>query len=82
LLGEWFPQVALTLGADGVQLQSNVGSGHIPAISADVVDVTGAGDAFAANLIAELLKGKSLSQSAQSAVKFAAKAITKLGGRP
>jgi sugar/nucleoside kinase (ribokinase family) len=82
LLGEWFPQVALTLGADGVQMQSSAGNEHIPAISADVVDVTGAGDAFAASLISEMLKNKSLSQAAQTAVKFAAKAITKLGGRP
>ena len=77
-----FPQVALTLGADGVQLQSSDGSEHIPAISADVVDVTGAGDAFAASLISEMLKNKSLSHAGQSAVKFAAKAVTKLGGRP
>jgi sugar/nucleoside kinase (ribokinase family) len=65
-----------------VQLQSSDGSEHIPAISADVVDVTGAGDAFAASLISEMLKNKSMSQAAQSAVKFAAKAVTKLGGRP
>jgi len=82
LLGEWFPQVALTLGEDGVQLQSEAGSEHIPAISADLIDATGAGDAFAASLISETLKGKNLSQSAQSAVRFAAKAVTKLGGRP
>jgi sugar/nucleoside kinase (ribokinase family) len=82
LLGEWFPQVALTLGADGVQLQSASGSENVPAIPADAVDVTGAGDAFAASLIAETLKGNNFSQAAQAAVKFAAKAVTKLGGRP
>lgn len=82
LLGEWFPQVALTLGEDGVQLQSRSDSEHIPATAADLVDATGAGDAFAASLISETLKGKSLSQAAQSAVRFAAKAVTKLGGRP
>ena len=82
LLGEWFPQVALTLGADGVQLQSGAGNEHIPSIPAEVVDVTGAGDAFAASLISEMLKNKSLSLAAQTAVKFAAKAVTKLGGRP
>lgn len=82
LLAEWFPQVALTLGADGVQLNWESGSEHVPAIPADVVDVTGAGDAFAAKLLAELLSGKALVQSAQAAVRFAAKAITKVGGRP
>jgi ribokinase len=82
LLGEWFPQVALTLGEDGVQLQSGAGSEHIPALSADLIDATGAGDAFAASLISETLRGKNFSQSAQSAVRFAAKAVTKLGGRP
>ena len=82
LLGEWFPQVALTLGEDGVQLHSQAGAEHIAAIAADLVDATGAGDAFAASLIAETLKGKNFSQAAQAAVKFAAKAVTKLGGRP
>ena len=82
LLGEWFPQVALTLGEDGVQLHSQEGAEHIAAIAADLVDATGAGDAFAASLIAETLKGKNFSQAAQAAVKFAAKAVTKLGGRP
>jgi sugar/nucleoside kinase (ribokinase family) len=82
LLGEWFPQVALTLGEDGVQLHSQQGAEHIAAIAADLVDATGAGDAFAASLIAETLKGKNFSKAAQAAVKFAAKAVTKLGGRP
>jgi sugar/nucleoside kinase (ribokinase family) len=82
LLGEWFPQVALTLGEDGVQLHTQQGAEHIAAIAADLVDATGAGDAFAASLIAETLKGKNFSQAAQAAVKFAAKAVTKLGGRP
>ncbi len=82
LLGEWFPQVALTLGEDGVQLQSQTGAEHIAAIAADLVDATGAGDAFAASLISEILKGKNFSQAAQVAVRFAAKAVTKLGGRP
>ncbi len=82
LLGEWFPQVSLTLGEAGVQLQSQAGSEHIPAISAELVDATGAGDAFAASLISETLKGKEFSLAATSAVRFAAKAVTKLGGRP
>ncbi len=82
LLGEWFPQVALTLGEDGVQLQSQTGAEYIAAIAADLVDATGAGDAFAASLISEILKGKDFSQAAQVAVRFAAKAVTKLGGRP
>jgi sugar/nucleoside kinase (ribokinase family) len=82
LLGEWFPQVTLTLGAEGVQLQSAETNEHIPAFAADAIDVTGAGDAFAAKLIAELLSGKNLNMAAQAAVRFAAKAVTKLGGRP
>ena len=82
LLGEWFPQVALTLGEDGVQLQSQTVAELIPAIAADLVDATGAGDAFAASLLAETLKGKDFSQAAHNAVRFAAKAVTKLGGRP
>ncbi len=70
------------MGADGVQLQSLETNEHIPAFAADAVDVTGAGDAFAAKLIAELLTGKNFAMAAQSAVRFAAKAVTKLGGRP
>ena len=46
-------RVVLTLGADGAQL----GDDRIPAFPANVVDTTGAGDAFAAALAVSLAEG-------------------------
>ncbi|MEO3875316.1 carbohydrate kinase family protein [Nonomuraea sp. B12E4] len=41
----------VTEGADGVTVHSADGTDHFPAIPTDVVDATGAGDAFAAGLL-------------------------------
>jgi sugar/nucleoside kinase (ribokinase family) len=51
--------VAVTLGADGCLVTDRAVEAlrHVPAISADVVDTTGCGDAFTAGLLAGLLLG-------------------------
>ncbi|QKJ24724.1 carbohydrate kinase family protein [Aquiluna borgnonia] len=82
LLARRFPMVALTLGSVGVQLSQGEETELVEAIPADIVDATGAGDAFAAKLLEQILGGNSLSTSAQAAVRFAAKAVTVVGGRP
>jgi len=55
LHGRGVGQIALTQGSDGV-VCSQVGESvrHLPAAAVDVVDVTGAGDAFAAGVCAGL----------------------------
>ncbi|XHS79852.1 PfkB family carbohydrate kinase [Burkholderiaceae bacterium UC74_6] len=50
--------IAVTLGASGVRLSSAGGEPvDLPALPVDIVDVTGAGDAFAAGVCAGLYRG-------------------------
>jgi len=81
-LAERFETVALTMGVEGCAVQSGNLFESVPAISAEVVDPTGAGDAFSAGFLDGLLSSKSLSEAASSGVKLGAKAVTLLGGRP
>lgn len=62
---------ALVLSADGVQ--------EIPGVSVEVVDTTGAGDAFNAGLAVALAEGKPLAQAVQYANCAGALACTHLG---
>jgi sugar/nucleoside kinase (ribokinase family) len=82
VLGARFPIVALTLGEQGAVLYNKGTTTRIEAFAADVVDATGAGDAFAAGLIANLIRGKDLETSAIEGARVAAKAVTLIGGRP
>lgn len=81
-LAKVFPQVALTLGESGVCIAESNSVTRIPAFQAEVVDATGAGDAFAAGLTRYLLQGESLVFAATEACRVAAKAVTIVGGRP
>jgi sugar/nucleoside kinase (ribokinase family) len=81
-LGARFPIVALTLGELGAVLYNKGTTTRVEAFAADVVDATGAGDAFAAGLIANLIRGKDLETSATEGTRVAAKAVTLVGGRP
>ena len=74
--------VALTLGAEGVQLAWSDENLRVDAFNAEVVDPTGAGDAFAAKFLSELLAFSTPDQAALAANRFAAKAVTVNGGRP
>ncbi|WP_068269249.1 ribokinase [Aldersonia kunmingensis] len=46
------PHVVTTLGADGARYRGPGGSSEVPAFAVDVLDTTGAGDAFAGTLAA------------------------------
>jgi len=74
--------VALTMGAQGVQLAFGETNLQVEAFVADVIDPTGAGDAFAAKFLAELLSFAEPERAALEANRFAAKAVTRMGGRP
>ena len=55
----------------------------MPSIKVDeVVDTTGAGDAFAGALSARLAEGDDIVQAAEYAVKVAALSVTKAGAQP
>ena len=74
--------VVLTLGEQGVLLCTPTQSEHIPAISVDAVDTTGAGDAFSGALATALANGNELSPSVRFATAAGAAAVTVLGATP
>jgi ribokinase len=52
---------------------------HFPAPRVDVVDVTGAGDAFAGGLMVALAEGKDIGRAIEFATCVAALSVTKIG---
>jgi sugar/nucleoside kinase (ribokinase family) len=77
------PVVALTLGPDGVLLGSRGQTAvHLPAADVDVVDTTGAGDAFAGAFLAAWSGGVGLRDAGARGVAAAGRAVTVPGARP
>jgi sugar/nucleoside kinase (ribokinase family) len=68
--------VAIKLGRDGCFVS---GVGHLPAPAVEVVDATGAGDAFAAGFLYGVLAGWSPERSAALANETGARATTAVG---
>jgi len=66
------------LGREGCRVFNKV----IPAPEVEVVDPTGAGDAFAAAFCVAWLHGATPLESAEQAVAMAAESVTKAGARP
>jgi len=82
-LGQRFPTVVVTQGAQGVWRADGGSVDHI-SISEPVksVDPTGAGDSFNAGLLAGLVQGDSLENAIHRGIAVAALCITKAGARP
>lgn len=73
----------VTLGSRGVAVVAQAGIVEVPAVRVDeVVDTTGAGDAFAGALSARLAEGDNIVQAAKYAVRVAALSVTKAGAQP
>lgn len=82
LIGKGARQVVTTLGAEGAAFLDS--SGHFGRVSGhkvQVVDTTGAGDAFNAGLAYALGSGSQLKEAISFASKVAALAVTKLGAQ-
>jgi sugar/nucleoside kinase (ribokinase family) len=85
---EHFGVVALTLGPAGVLVGSSAGERiRVGAPSVTVLDPTGAGDAFCAGFLAELLDNAGgidgrMQSATEAGVAAAAQALVQLGGRP
>jgi sugar/nucleoside kinase (ribokinase family) len=77
------PTVVIKRGSNGA-IAANRGSKVIslPAISAQVIDTTGAGDSFAAGFIAADQAGLDFTQSLGAALTIAAKCVAIVGARP
>jgi sugar/nucleoside kinase (ribokinase family) len=71
--------VIITMGADGLFVRSTTDTQHIGARSVEVVDGSGAGDAFSAALIVGILEGWPLERSLMFASEVGALACTALG---
>lgn len=84
--------VVITIGGEGAVFarRADVGApdtdapvnGHRPAPRVDVVDTTGAGDAFVGALAAELARGRSLDEAVDSGVAAGAAAVQWVGAQP
>lgn len=80
---ERFNTVALTMGSEGCLVQgAKEAPLQLQAINADVLDPTGAGDAFAAAFLKELLATNDLKAAAKAGMRLGAIAVTLPGGRP
>lgn len=71
-----FQSMVVTMGAKGsVYADSNGNHGSVPSIPVQVVDTTGAGDAFCAGLSIGLANGKTLEESCKIGTKLASSVI-------
>jgi ribokinase len=74
--------VVMTLGARGALIADAGGVTHVDAVAADVVDTTGAGDAFCGTLAAALAQGRTREDAVRRAVCAGALACNRLGVVP
>jgi len=75
-------QVVLTLGAGGIVHADANGARHAPALSAQAVDSTGAGDTFVGSLAAGLALGLSAAEALRQGQAAAAISVTRHGAQP
>lgn len=82
-LGKRFPLVALTLGETGVVV-ANRGTecSYRRANKVEILDSTGAGDAFSAGFLEAWLRTRNVEVAADAGIALAALAVTTVGGRP
>jgi len=71
--------VIVKMGAQGCWLESQEYRGQFPAPQVEVVDTTGAGDAFAAGSIQAILEGKTLEEACQAGNAAGARMVGALG---
>ena len=73
--------VIVTLGAEGCHVVTVDSSETLPAVAAEVVDTTGAGDAFVGAVAAAIAEGRSLVEAAQYGTALAAYACQSQGAQ-
>jgi ribokinase len=73
--------VVVTVGADGAVFAEGGNAGHVPAPEAEVVDTTGAGDAFVGALAVRVSRGDTLEEAVAYAARAGAAAVTREGAQ-
>ena len=82
-LGDTYREVVVKLGADGAMWQQGFIGASAPAErGVEVVDTTGAGDAFAAGFLASWLLHPEPETALAAGCRLAARAVSKVGARP
>ena len=76
------PTVVVTLGADGAILVSDGDAVVLPAPPVEVVDTTGAGDAFCGAIAEALARGVAIDEATARAVHAGSLATTRRGAQP
>jgi ribokinase len=71
----------VTVGADGAVFAQEEDEGYVPAPEVEVVDTTGAGDAFVGALALRVARGDSLRRAVGYAVRAGAAAVTREGAQ-
>ena len=82
LLDKGVKTVIITLGEKGAYLANNQTECHIEALKVDVIDTTGAGDAYNGGLAAAIAEGKDIIEAARFANVVGALSVTKIGTAP
>jgi sugar/nucleoside kinase (ribokinase family) len=82
-LGDTYREVVVKLGPDGAMWQQGFIGASAPAErGVEVVDTTGAGDAFAAGFLASWLLHPEPETALAAGCRLAARAVSKIGARP
>jgi sugar/nucleoside kinase (ribokinase family) len=82
-LGDTYREVVIKLGADGAMWQQGFIGASAPAErGVEVVDTTGAGDAYAAGFLASWLLHPEPETALAAGCRLAARAVSKVGARP
>jgi sugar/nucleoside kinase (ribokinase family) len=76
------PEVVVTLGPGGALWTDGRSVARVPAAAGEVVDTTGAGDAFTAGLLAARAGGASPRAALEAGCGAAARAVARQGARP
>jgi sugar/nucleoside kinase (ribokinase family) len=82
VLSEVVPCVVVKVGARGVLARDSNGTVSAEALRRDVVDTTGAGDAFTAGFLPTWLAGKPLAVALEEGQRLSAAAVGRVGASP
>jgi len=82
-LGRFYGRVIIKRGAQGAAIGGRSGvSISLPAPASEVIDTTGAGDAFAAAFLAAEMRGEKADACLRAGIDAGAAAVTLVGGQP